>query len=126
MLMLDAGSREVCQPRRLTTNTPLQPLIFLNDQGFFECARQLARRAIKEQPDAVDAQMQRAFLLLTSRPAAAPEMAALRALLSRQIERYTADKPAAKAVCGEENPTLAALTIVCSTLLTSDAAITNR
>jgi hypothetical protein len=126
MLMLDAGSREVCQPRRLTTNTPLQPLIFLNDQGFFECARQLARRAIKEQPDAVDAQMQRAFLLLTSRPAAAPEMAALRALHSRQIERYTADKPAAKAVCGEENPTLAALTIVCSTLLTSDAAITNR
>ena len=126
MLMLDAGSREICQPRRLTTNTPLQPLIFLNDQGFFECARQLARRAIKEQPDAVEAQMQRAFLLLTSRPAAAPEMAALRALHARQLERYTADQPAAKAVCGEENPPLAALTIVCSTLLTSDAAITNR
>ncbi|HEX2750846.1 MAG TPA: DUF1553 domain-containing protein, partial [Verrucomicrobiales bacterium] len=41
MLTLDAGSREICQPRRLTTNTPLQPLIFLNDQSFFECARSL-------------------------------------------------------------------------------------
>ena len=126
MLMLDAGSREICQPRRLTTNTPLQPLIFLNDESFFECARQLAKRAIKEQPDGVDAQMQRAFLLLTSRPAAAPEMAALRKLHARQLAHYTADQPAAKAVCGEKNPALAAMTIVCSTLLTSDAAITNR
>ncbi len=126
MLMLDAGSREICQPRRLTTNTPLQPLIFLNDQSFFECARQLAKRAIKEQPDGVEAQMQRVFLLLTSRPAAPPEMAALRTLHAKQLAHYTADQPAAKAVCGEENPALAALTIVCSTLLTSDAAITNR
>lgn len=126
MIMLDAGSREICQPRRLTTNTPLQPLIFLNDQSFFECARQLAKRAIKEQPDGVEPQMQRAFLLLTSRSAAAPELAALRALHARQIEHYTANLPAAKAVCGEENPALAAMTIVCSTLLTSDAAITNR
>ena len=126
MIMLDAGSREICQPRRLTTNTPLQPLIFLNDQSFFECARQLARRAIKEQPEGVDAQMQRAFLLLTSRSAAPPELAALRALHARQLEHYTASLPAAKAVCGEENPALAAMTIVCSTLLTSDAAITNR
>ncbi len=126
MLILDAGSREICQPRRLTTNTPLQPLIFLNDQSFFECARQLAMRAIKEQPDGADLQMQRVFLLLTSRSAAPPEMAALRALHARQVERYTADQAAAKAVCGEANPALAALTIVCSTLLTSDAAITNR
>ena len=70
--------------------------------------------------------MQRAFLLLTSRSAAPPELAALRALHARQLEHYTASLPAAKAVCGEENPALAAMTIVCSTLLTSDAAITNR
>ncbi len=123
MLTLDAGSREICQPRRLTTNTPLQPLIFLNDQSFFECARTLAKRAVKEQPDAA---IQRAFLLLTSRPPAPPEMEALAELQRRQLQTYTADKAAAKAVCGEENPALAALTIVCSTLLTSDAAITNR
>ena len=126
MLTLDAGSREICQPRRLTTNTPLQPLIFLNDQSFFECARQLAKRAIKAQPEGAEAQMQRAFLLLTSRPAAPPEMAALRELHAQQLQHYTADKPAAKAVCGEENPAFAAMTIICSTLLTSDAAITNR
>ncbi len=126
MLTLDAGSREICQPRRLTTNTPLQPLIFLNDQSFFECARQLAKRAIKEKPEGIAPQIQQAFLLLTSRTPAQPEIDALTKLHALQLERYTADKPAAKSVCGEENPALAALTIVCSTLLTSDAAITNR
>jgi hypothetical protein len=126
MLTLDAGSREICQPRRLTTNTPLQPLVFLNDQGFFECARFLAKRAIKEQPEGPETQMQRAFLLLTSRPPAPAEMTALRELHARQIETFTADKPAAKAVSGEENPALAAMVIVCSTILTSDAALTNR
>ena len=70
--------------------------------------------------------MERAFLLLTSRAPAAPELEALQALHAQQVSNYTTDKAAAKAVCGEENPALAALTIICSTLLTSDAAITNR
>jgi hypothetical protein len=126
MLTLDAGSREICQPRRLTTNTPLQPLIFLNDQSFFECARMLAKRVVKEAPAGAEEQMQRAFLLLTSRSAAPPEMEALRTLHTQQLRHYTEDKAAAKAVSGAEDPALAALTIVCSTLLTSDAAITNR
>ena len=123
MLTLDAGSREICQPRRLTTNTPLQPLVFLNDRSFFECAQALAKRALKEQPEGA---VERAFLLLTSRPPEVPEMEALRALHARQMTHYSTDKAGAKAVCGEENAMLAALTIVCSTLLTSDAAITNR
>ena len=29
MLIFDAGSREVCQPKRLNTNTPLQALVLL-------------------------------------------------------------------------------------------------
>jgi hypothetical protein len=126
MLTLDAGSREICQPRRLTTNTPLQPLIFLNDQSFFECARLLAARAIREQPANVEAQLQRAFLLLTSRTAAPPELAALTELHTSQLQHFTAEPAAAKAVALTEDPALAALTIVCSTLLTSDAALTNR
>jgi len=126
LLTLDAGSREICQPRRLTTNTPLQPLVFLNDQGFFECARALAKRVIKEQPDGTDPQLQRAFLLLASRPPAAAEMTVLRQLHAKQMETFTADLPAANAVCGEDQPGLAAMVIVCSTLLTSDAALTTR
>lgn len=126
LLTLDAGSREICQPRRLTTNTPLQPLLFLNDHGYFECASTLAKRVIKEQPSGLDPQIQLAFLWLTSRQPASAEMTILRDLHAKQVEFFNTDKAAAKSVCGEDNPSLAAMMIVCSTLLTSDAAITNR
>jgi hypothetical protein len=126
MLTLDAGSREICQPRRLTTNTPLQPLIFLNDQSFFECARKLAERSVREQPQGAEAQAQRAFLLLASRPPDAVEQAAISALYDSKVKHFAADPAAAKAVCGQEDNRLAALTIVCSTLLASDAALTIR
>ena len=126
MLTLDAGSREICQPRRLTTNTPLQPLIFLNDQSFFECARRLAARVMQENPGNTEAGMRRAFLLLTSREPASEELDALRALHARLLTNYSADSAAARAVAPDAGADLAAMTVLCSTLLTSDAAITNR
>ena len=44
MTTFDAGSGEVCQIRRLRTNTPLQALITLNDPAFVEAAGALAAR----------------------------------------------------------------------------------
>lgn len=126
MLTLDAGSREVCQPRRLTTNTPLQPLIFLNDLGFFECAKKLAERAIREKPESPAAQFTQAFVILTCREPRPAEVKALEELYNAQRSGYEKDLAAAKAVCGQDNPALAAMIVVCSTLLTSDAAIVNR
>ena len=126
MVTLDGGSRETCQPRRLTTNTPLQPLLFLNDKSYFECARELARRVRSESPSALEQQFHQAFLRLTSRSPDAVELSALRALYSQQLAAYTPDLASAKAVCGQEDAGFAALTIVCSTLLVSDAALTNR
>ena len=42
MLIFDAGSREICQPKRLNTNTPLQALVLLNNPGFVDAAKNLA------------------------------------------------------------------------------------
>lgn len=126
LVTLDAGSREVCQPRRLATNTPLQPLVFLNDQGFFECARALAERAGRESDGSVDQAIELAFLAVTSRPADPYEHRTLRELFDEQSARFDADRAAATAVAGRDDPQAAAMTIVCSTLLASDAAITVR
>lgn len=126
MLTLDAGSREICQPRRLATNTPLQPLILLNDPAFFECARKLAERCAKEQPADPGARISRAFLLLTSRPPREGEHKTLLDLYQTELARYGQDPAATKAACGQDQPALAALTIVCSTLLAADATITSR
>ena len=45
MLIFDAGSREICQPKRLNTNTPLQALVLLNNPGFVEAAKSLLEAA---------------------------------------------------------------------------------
>ena len=44
----DAPSRELCTPRRVLTNTPLQALTVLNDPVFFEVALYLAQRMTTE------------------------------------------------------------------------------
>jgi len=44
-LTFDAPSRDVCSPRRITTNTPLQALVMFNDPVYWECADQLAVNA---------------------------------------------------------------------------------
>ena len=44
MITFDAGSGEVCQIRRVRTNTPLQALVTLNDTAFLEAAGALAAR----------------------------------------------------------------------------------
>ncbi len=44
MTTFDAGSGEVCQIRRVRTNTPLQALVTLNDPAFFEAAGSLASK----------------------------------------------------------------------------------
>lgn len=48
MTTFDAGSREVCLPRRIRTNTPLQAFVTLNDPVYVEAAQALARRMIDE------------------------------------------------------------------------------
>lgn len=51
MTTFDAGSGEVCQVRRIRTNTPLQALVTLNDTAFLEAAGGLAQRMQQSSQD---------------------------------------------------------------------------
>jgi hypothetical protein len=51
MITFDAGSGEVCQIRRIRTNTPLQALITLNDEAYVEAAGALATLMQKSSDD---------------------------------------------------------------------------
>ena len=46
-ITFDAPAREVCSPRRIATNTPLQALVTLNDPVYVEAARALGQRMSK-------------------------------------------------------------------------------
>ncbi|MEY5061533.1 MAG: hypothetical protein RIS45_1454, partial [Planctomycetota bacterium] len=84
----------------------------LNDPVFTECARALAERATREGTDR-DARIARAFRLACSRAPRAAELDALRELVASRV------------TSGEQDE-LAALTLACSTILASDAAVMSR
>ena len=65
----DAPSREFCTPRRLTSNTPLQALVTLNDQTFVECAEAMGKRLELDYPEGPEEAIAQAHRLVTGRTA---------------------------------------------------------
>jgi hypothetical protein len=51
METFDVSNREVCDLRRISTNTPLQALVTLNDEVYIEAAQALARRITNEETE---------------------------------------------------------------------------
>lgn len=119
--VFDAGPRETCVARRGSTNTPLQVLTLLNDPVFVECARALAARATREASD-VPARVERAFRLVATRKPTEEERAALTELIASETARYATNLADAEALCGAQDAELAALTLACGAILSSDEA----
>jgi hypothetical protein len=153
MLIFDAGSREICQPKRLNTNTPLQALVLLNNPGFVDAAKNLATKVSKVSAEP-SAQISAAFRAVCTREPRPAELAALSELYAIQkanppqfapapapapkpmldakadpkAKKKTSPAPAPSPALPKipADPALAALTLVCSTILASDAAVTSR
>ena len=145
MLIFDAGSREICQPKRLNTNTPLQALVLLNNPGFVEAAKSLAQRVSRSSAEP-SAQIAEAFRLVCTRSPRPTELAALNELFATRKASPPQPSPPTKSAAMPDSktkkkgsaetpivvpkmptdPSLAALTLVCSTILASDAAVTSR
>ena len=97
MASFDMPDRSVTSVRRLTSNTPLQALVLLDDPQYLEAFRVLATHVLKSQTTP-EAQISMAFRLGTRRQPRADEMAALRDYYDAQLERYGQDRPAAMAL----------------------------
>lgn len=131
MLTFDAPTREFCNIRRTSTNTPLQALVLWNDEQFVEAARVLATRTLDEGGDD-RARLARMFRRCAVRAPQAEELDKLEAALARFRQRYAAAPGDAQALVevGEAPVAanhaaveLAAWTMVASSLLNIDATI---
>lgn len=119
-LTFDAPSRDLCSARRITSNTPLQALITMNDPAHIEAAQGLAKRM---ETHTADPRGQLAFgVLLATQQEAPPAMLdELTALLADAKADYE-KTPAESAKLGP-NPESAARVLVANTILNLDATL---
>ncbi|MFO0828154.1 MAG: PSD1 and planctomycete cytochrome C domain-containing protein [Phycisphaerales bacterium] len=121
MVAFDAPSRETCTIRRVRSDTPLAALVTLNDPVWIEASRALARRALAASSDrrSVVEVMFRRALARDPEPA---EVERLLALQRSELDRFSADDAATKAILAGEDggAELAAWTTTASALLSTD------
>jgi hypothetical protein len=91
LTVFDASDALSTCTRRNRSNTPLQALTLLNDQGFFEFAQALANRILRESAIADSERIAYAFRLCLGRSPSDRERQALGRLLARQHEAKPLD-----------------------------------
>jgi hypothetical protein len=132
MLMFDASNRDQCEVRRISTNTPLQALIMMNDPMVLEASRVLAERLMLENIS-VEERLAKAFRLILCRKAPETELGILKRFYDDERKYYegNAEKTRLKLQAGEykheqihDEAGTAALMQIVTTLYNTDEAIT--
>jgi len=130
MAIFDASNRDICEMRRLRTNTPLQALVMMNDPAVLEASRVLAARLL-QQPVGMDQKITEAFRLIVGRKPRPKELELLQGYYRAALASLTPDAASRALAVGEYplpekiNMTeLAAMMRVVSTIYNMEEAIT--
>lgn len=118
----DAPTRETCSSRRLVSNTPLAALATLNDESFAEMAQGLARRMKYDTEGDLTLKLTTGFRLATSLRPTARQLEIITALYHDTVKDFQADPKPYANLAG--TPDGAGFTVVASTLLNMDDALT--
>jgi hypothetical protein len=84
LIVFDAPNGTQTCTRRIRSNTPLQALTLLNDEAFFEFARALAARVLRESPADEPSRIRHAFHLCLGREPRDSEARTIAALLEQE------------------------------------------
>lgn len=119
-LTFDAPSRDLCSARRVTSNTPLQALVTMNDPAHIEFAQALAKR-MQARGGSLEEQLAFGVFLATQRNPE-PEMRKELVSLLEDLKAEYGKNPAESAKLGA-TPDEAALVLVANTILNLDSAL---
>jgi hypothetical protein len=130
MAIFDAGNRDICEMRRLRTNTPLQALVMMNDPTVLEASRVLAARLL-QQPGTMEQRIAEAIRLIVGRQPRPKELELLHGYYRQSLVSLT-PAAASKALAVGEYPLpenmnlteLAAMMRVVATLYNMEETIT--
>ena len=135
MMIFDASTRDVCATRRQVTNTPLQPLVMLNDPQFVEAARKLGERILKNGGTEDEARARWAYREVLGKSPTPVQLSILLSLVTEQRGSFKSKSSNAEALLkiGDSKPDAAldpveaaTFTILAQSLLNLDANITLR
>jgi len=135
MMTFNAAEREVCLVRKGHTNSPLQALTLMNNITFVEASRMVAERILRESGETLDEQIIFAFRLGLARYPTSRELHLLRDAYHEFLWKYEHDHPAAEQLLSVgEYPQgksfdvvqLAAMTVLSSTIMNLDEAVTKE
>jgi hypothetical protein len=135
MMIFDATTRDVCATRRQVTNTPLQPLVMLNDPQFVEAARKLGERIVKHGGSTDEARAKWAYREVLGKAPTPEQFAILLGIISGQRDFFKSKSSNAESLLkigeSKSDPTLdpieaATFTTLAQALLNLDANITLR
>ncbi|WP_128544558.1 PSD1 and planctomycete cytochrome C domain-containing protein [Larkinella soli] len=130
LAIFDASNRDLCEVKRLRTNTPLQALVMMNDPTVLEASRVLAARLLEEKTSEKD-KISKAFRLIVCRKPTEKELEVLTGYFEQ--ERKTLKRPAAEKTlavgeypipAGVDRVRLAALMRVVTTIYNLEETIT--
>ena len=132
MITFDAASRELCTPRRIRTNTPLQALVTLNDSGYLDASRHFAFRMQQEsKSNKPEDWISKGYELAMFKPIAKAKLTILEELYNKALIQFKNDKEKTCEMIGgmnEEhtNPETAALIVVANAMLNLDELVTKN
>ena len=125
LVIFDAPDANTSCTRRNRSNTPLQALTLLNDSAFYDYAKALAARMMRESVVDDASRLRHGFQLCLGRAPAPRELSRLAAFLERQQTELAA-RPAEAAKLAPEAPDQAAWVMVARVLLNLDEFITRE
>ncbi len=97
MMIFDTTTRDVCATSRQSTNTPLQPLVLLNDPQYVEAARKLGERIMKQGGETDKARTSWAYREVIGKQPTDEHLKILLSLVTEQRELFTSKKSDAQA-----------------------------
>jgi hypothetical protein len=135
MMTFNAAEREVCLVRKGHTNSPLQALTLMNNITFVEASRLMAERILRDGGGTLDEQIKYGFRLGTARHPSSSELNLLRDVYREFLRKYEIDRGAADKLLtvgefpraeGVGSVQLAAMTMLASTIMNLDEAVTKE
>jgi hypothetical protein len=133
MLTFDAPSREFCTVRRVRTNTPLQALTTLNDPAYFDAARALAARILREARPDTRSRAEHGFRLCVARKPSPTEVDRLVTWIDYEKQKFDTNPADAGKVARHQpvdvnvsDAEFAAWSLLANTLLNLDETVTKQ